>query len=184
MASMVSLGKHLHGKWIDVTGCKDGTRMSKYLEMQKAVQDGMGMWEKYRERCYQHLAFLVKGFISYCQIPRENITFSPLNKKAEEGTKYYLVGASHYAVDGFWHLGVCLNLGLRTALIELCVSERNGKVFVKIGRDGKQREVDLADNTQCEDFYEGIIKIVKDFFTERLQEALETNGTISIGFHS
>jgi hypothetical protein len=88
-------------------------------------------WIKYRDRCWSHMALLVNGFIAYCGIPmdREKVTFLKWNEatgekraysRPEDGKSYTLLGATDFdAEDGYWHLGVCINLNSQAVFFPL-----------------------------------------------------------------
>jgi hypothetical protein len=161
---------------------------TKFEEMRESVDQGISKWAEYRSQCIKDMNLLVRGFLTYCGIPHENVSFSPLDdaddKEAEERRKFGMVGAMHWGPDGFWHLGLVIKLHpFKSVLIELCVNNNKGKLFVKAGHDGKPRELDLANQSQCEEFYEGIVQNVKAFFGTRIDEALDKQpSTVRIGF--
>jgi len=141
--------------------------MSKFTEMGDAVASARKKWSDFRDRCWKDLDSIIKGFVEYCEIPREQVSFSPLDTDPEEGVQYAFAGAVHYAEDGYWHLGLVITLiPFQPLLIELCVNDRDGKVAVKAGRDGKPRTINLQNPTERAAFYDEIVEDVKRYFTE------------------
>jgi hypothetical protein len=154
--------------------------MSKFEEMCEAATTAHKHFTEYSARCRQYMFSLVDGLVKYCQIPTTHITFMRWNKcegelsqylEAEEGKKWALVSAVEFDNVGTWcHLGVCITLNpsnpksSRWVSFALCMSEQEGKPTVKIGDFGKQYQVDLKDARQCDQFYEEIVKMVKQCF--------------------
>jgi hypothetical protein len=156
---------------------------TKFEEMRESVSQAVKKWEEYHHQCIKDLHLLVQGFVAYSEIPRDKIYFLRVDEDPEEGKKYGMVGAMHWGPDGFWHLGLAVELHpFKTILIELCVDNNKGKLFVKAGKDGRVRELDLANKDRCDEFYESIVEKVKQFFTTRLEETLDRQSPVKIGF--
>jgi hypothetical protein len=158
--------------------------MSKYTDLCEAVGQARQTWYKFRDGCLKDTVALVEGFAKYCEIPRENIFFSPLDKEPTERTNYMIPGAMHFGEDGFWHLGLGLIFSGQRVLLEICVSQRKGKTIVKLGTDGQHRELDLTQEGQRNAFYDEIIGKLNNYFVAEALDALDGTSTKKIGFHS
>lgn len=167
--------------------------MSKFDEMCDAAIESRRMWSEFRNWAYRELVTLVNGFVAHCEIPSDNISFLPLDKEPEERKKYAIPGATHYDKDGFWHLGLCLNLSRpkpgatvfqQLVLIEICVTRKEGKMTVRLGREGRPRELDLTNQNQRKDFYDEIVGQVKHVYEAATAEAIQNQTMVKIGFHS
>jgi hypothetical protein len=161
--------------------------VSKFEEMLQASALTRKQWSRYRERTYTNLSKLVNGFVTYVQIPRECISFRPLDKEPEDGWTYNLIGATHYK-DGFWNLGLCVTLSNQPItpssgprlLLAISMKERDGKVLVKRYLTDKPRTLNLDDENQCNEFYENIVDDIKKFYEQSLPDSDDTPN--SIGF--
>ncbi len=156
--------------------------MSKYEEMREVAHATRRNWIQYRDRSWGYMAALVNGFMDYCEVPKDmdQITFLKWNEKtgeqrtyreAEEGQHYTLMGATVFdPEDGYWHLGVCITLTPpgtfppQWVSFALCVTEHEGKPMVKVGVNGKPRQIDLNVQDQCKVFYDGIVENIKQSF--------------------
>lgn len=79
---------------------------------------------------------------------------------------YTLLGATEFdSEDEYWHLGVCINLNLpQQVFFPLCVTNQEGKLMVKLGVNGKARQINPNDPVQLEEFYESIVETIKQAF--------------------
>jgi hypothetical protein len=168
--------------------------MSKYQEMSDAAAQGRKDFIIYQGRSWQNLATLVAGLRSYCEIPPGQIKFLRWNgltgddrsfTEPHDGGKWSLPGAITFEEeDEYWHLGVCVTLTNPGTFpenwfsFELCVSERQGQLMVKIGVVGTPRVLDLSDAAQCADFYD---EIVNDAL-ERISEPRSKSRAKKMGF--
>lgn len=103
--------------------------MTKFDEMCDAAAAGIKARHDYRERCWKNLALLFNGFLSYAQIPPENVTFLRWNglvgegaayERAGEGRLFTITGAAVQDADGFWNVGIRIDLS-PGAFIFLCI---------------------------------------------------------------
>jgi hypothetical protein len=141
--------------------------VSKFKEMYECVLLARKKWSSYRESCWKNLGSLVNGFAAYCEIPKEQVGFLPLDKEPKEDTIYGLAGAVHLAEDGYWHLGLVITLDpYQRVLIRICLREQDGVVMVKAGDVIKPRQLDLTNENQLKAFYDEIVDSVKRRFTE------------------
>jgi hypothetical protein len=155
--------------------------MTKYDEMCEAASTAASRWLQYRDRCWSHMALLVNGLMAYCGIPKdpEHVTFLKWNEatgedraylEPGEGKMYAPLGAIEFDIeDSYWHLGVSItltrpDLSPQRVFFPLCVTEREGKLMVKLGANGKERQIDQNDPAQLDAFYEHIVEIVKQCF--------------------
>lgn len=163
--------------------------MSKFDEMCSAYVSARNKGIAYRDRSFENLGRLVQGLVSYCEIPESHFCYLPLKETPVEGRQYGLAGAIHFDDDGYWHLGLQLLLrdnesqfSQSRILVVLCLCEQDEKVMVKIGANGKERELDMNDESQCVVFYNDVVEIVKRWFSQ-LRESMEKSGTLrTIGF--
>lgn len=159
--------------------------MTKYEEMCDTARTWVQNSQNRRFRCYEYLGKLFGGFLSYTQIPQSQTRYLRWNgltdedsryEPAEEGMLYALPGAVVRDEEGFWHLGISLNLAAGVSVFfALCTSEQEGKPLVKIGRYGKTSQIDLESQEQCNDFYEEMVRRIKDSL-EDPQKAAKTFG--------
>jgi hypothetical protein len=168
---------------------QEGT-MTKFLEMCEAYKSSRRKYFDYQQRCIGYLSKLGLGFVEYCSVPEDQYKFLPLNEDVKPNMKYTIFGATHLDKDTFWHLGLLLTLyeapnvhPQQSILIRICVKELNGKVFVKIGSEGKTIEIELANGQQCAAFFDDIITQINDSFQNELQSFLERSSPLKrIGF--
>lgn len=100
-----------------------------------------------------------------------------------------MVGGTHFNRDGYWHLGLVVRLFSapneyphQLVLIELCLTEEDGRVMVKLGADGKPRELDLTSEVQCKQFYDEIADTVANYFNAK-RDFGDTGTIKKIGFN-
>lgn len=128
----------------------------------------------YRERCWQYMASVLNGFLTYSQIPSPNVTFLRWNglagenshyEQAESGRRFTVPGATVLGEDGFWNLGLSITLTAGTFVsFALFVSEQDGKPVAKVGAPGKTYALDFTDQQQCAVFYEDLVEKIKQCF--------------------
>lgn len=165
--------------------------MSKFDEMCAAYTMSRKNYFEYQKRCLKHFDTLIKGFIKYCDIPKEQVRFEPCDKVPEKNARYTLIGSIHLNDDTFWHLGMVITLYEKpnvyphqSLLIILCIKENNGKVFLKVTPEDKQQQIDLLDEKQCSALYDRLIEGVKSYYQNGLQRFLKGPESIKkIGFH-
>jgi len=147
--------------------------MTKYEEISAAAQQGRVEFVAYRDRSWQNLFTLVRGFINYCGIPDGQISFRRWNgldgaerdyTRPEDGGMWTLPGAVEFDdEDNYWHLGIYVSLtkpGLfppNWFSFVLCVSEDKGQLMAKIGLVGRPQPVDPLNQPQLASFYDFII---------------------------
>ena len=164
--------------------------MTKFEEMCEARAQCTKAWTDYRNRSYQNLGTLARGFMARCAIPDDCVSYAPLDKEAEPNRTYALPGAVHFdSSDLYWHLGIVLTLTeaknsfpIPRALLEMAVREQSGKLLVKRGKDDKPQEIDLADKKQCDDFYDSIADRVKRFYAANPENIPDDTTVRKIGF--
>jgi hypothetical protein len=151
--------------------------MSKYDELCQASREAERKGSEYRERCWRDMAAIVMGFVKYCGIPVERVTFLKSNglpgdqrtfSAPDDGGRYTLIGATEYDKDDdFWNLGIYIDLRPPTILPPRWISfaffltEREHKTVVKLGALGKAHELDTSNRTQCEAFYDEVVDTLK-----------------------
>ncbi len=141
--------------------------MTKHDEIAEAARSGINKWTEWQMRCFKHMNQFVNGFIKYCQIPTGMFRLVPLDEQPKEGTQYSVIGASHLGEDGYWHAGLRITTAPpKMVLIEVGLTERAGKVLVKLGADDKPRQIDLNDQKQCQAVYDEIVEDIKHFYTD------------------
>jgi len=157
--------------------------MSKYDEIRDAARLSRENHGHFRSRCISAMTILVHNFASYAGIPDENVRLVPLGGEPKEGTAYPCHAAMRFGEDGYWHLGVWLIITtLDSVLLELCLTEREGKLFVKGGINGKPYQLDGFDTVLCNAFYDEIVEQVKRIYTEDTLGSDEEPKVRRIGF--
>jgi hypothetical protein len=97
--------------------------------------------------------------------------------------RYTIPGSLHYEPsDGFWHLGLGLNIAGQRLLLEVCIASSKDKTRVRRGSDGPIREIDLANEGQRNAFYDEIAAWVMSYFDVEL-DPFDGTVTKKIGFH-
>jgi len=78
--------------------------MTDYEEMCAAFAASRKAYFDYRDRCFSHMGTLVKGFIDYCQIPKDQVRMVPCDKKPQEDSLYSIAGlcTSMRTPSGTW----------------------------------------------------------------------------------
>jgi len=166
--------------------------MSKYREICEAASNAGKSWINYRDASWKHISDLVNGFVRYCEIPLDRVAFWCWNERtdeersylpAEEGKKYTMFGATKFdRSDRCWHLAVCITLSEpgpfeEWAAFLLCVTDAAGKAMARVGLQDKLRQIDLGDPSQCNQFYDDIVKALVEAFRGN-----QTPGPKTIGF--
>jgi hypothetical protein len=164
--------------------------MTKFEEMCQARNQCAKAWAEYRNRSYANLIALVQGFSSRCQIPLDCLSFAPLDKEIEPGAIYGPAGAIHFDnTDCYWRLGMILTLResphtfpQTRVLLELALKEQAGKTLVKRGKDDTPREIDLSNQTHCDELYDSIADRVKEFYSVGPENLSDDTKLRKIGF--
>lgn len=150
-----------------------------------AVTVARKTWAEFEQRCYENIGRVANGFATYSGIPADRVEYQPLDREPEQGSRYSVIGATHFdADDGYWHTGLCVPLLNQPILIPICVTECGGTVTVKFGLDGKPRQLDLNNESQCNTFYDEIVENIKLFFIRGTQSLGGTPTLKKIGFDS
>jgi hypothetical protein len=157
--------------------------MSRYEEMEEAVNSVRRKWTSNQQASYKAAGIIVKGFEQYCEFPQGHIFLMPLDKKPKDGSKYNVIGAMHYGEDGFWHLGLGMNISAQRWVLNLGITERNGKTVVKLLADGQPREVDLTNEAGRNDLYDFMARGIVKWFDSSALDELDGATTKQIGFH-
>jgi hypothetical protein len=159
---------------------------SKYEEMRGVEETARKNWVAHRERCRQYMASLVVGMLRYCGIPDDRVRYLRWNEEEghysepEQG-QYLLPGAMVFDDAGDCRLGVCIvftprgTFPERWASFGLFVSEQGGKVLAQLGPD-KPVPIDLKNQDECNEFYDGIVNRIKQSFTEPQKPGAESIG--------
>jgi hypothetical protein len=144
---------------------------TKYEEMCEAARGAQSKEAEYRDRCWQYMGSLVSGFLRYCAIPQDRVTFLKWNGKTgadsrfaapQDGGAYTMLGATVMDSDGFWRLGFHLNLGLGSIAFAFWIAEQNGSPITKIA--DKTWKLDFSNQQECNEFYEEVVDRVKEAF--------------------
>lgn len=120
--------------------------MSRYNEMCEAAAAGRKAFHEREKRCEQYMVTLVQGFVKYCEIPSQQIRLLRWNEDKQQYTEPEQGGSY--------------------LLPNVIVSEDNGKPIVKVGRNGKTRQIDFNVPQQCNEFYENIVEMLKQVASE------------------
>jgi hypothetical protein len=99
-------------------------------------------------------------------------------------------GATHLDPDGYWHLGVVIDLtrkqgssfGLNRVLFEICIKEQDGTLFVRIGKAGKVESLNLEDEQLRNKFYDGLVDLAKERLANELRDFLNGTSSRKVGF--
>jgi hypothetical protein len=144
-------------------------------------------------RCWGYLATLMNGLVVYCGIPLERVTYLRWNEatgeerayKAPEKGQYTLPGATEFdQEDGYWHLGVRIELSPPTlfppewVFFPLCVTEHEGKPLVKLGVAGEPRRVNPDDPADRNALYEVIFETIKQCYDSSKKSASKSIGFV------
>lgn len=143
---------------------------SKYEEMCDVAETARKNWNIHRDHCRQHMASLIAGMRSYCGIPDERINYLRWNEEMRvftgpEKGNYTLPGAMTFDDVGDCRIGISIMLTPSAVAFGLFVSEKDGKVNVKLGPN-KAIPIDLNNPSQCNEFYDSIVDNIKRTFTE------------------
>jgi len=164
---------------------------SKFDELCSTFAGEYNTFIEYRQQCWQHLAFIIKGFSDYCEIPKESFQIVPPDKPDDENNYAVPQAAQFSNTDGLWHIGFVITLAETPRhvhprlhlMIEIALGKRDGKVVAKYGWTDLPREIDLDDETQRRAFYDGIIERIKARLVKRPQDLIgKTSDTNPIGF--
>lgn len=139
--------------------------MSRYEEMRQTVSEAIQKSHQYQQRSYQNLTKLLHDFKQYCEIPPESFLIIPADKKPEQ-TQYNVPLAANFE-DGFWCVGMLINLVGQRVKVKICIREQQGKgkLVVKLGNLPGLQEIDPADQKQREEFFDRIVDVIKRFYS-------------------
>jgi hypothetical protein len=117
-------------------------------------------------------SFLAHGFVGFCEIPDDLVSFSPVNKEEEREKKYSPIEAMHIGDDGYLHCGLRIILfeapnvfPHQPIVIDLCLTELDEKIMVKVSGSDKPRQLHLNNEGECSSFYEHLVDGVKRYFS-------------------
>jgi len=165
--------------------------VSKFDEMCSTFAGEYNTFIDYRQRCWEHLAFIVKGFSDYCDIPIGSFRVVPPDEPKDENKNAVPLAAQFSNADGLWHIGLVITLAETPKHVfprlhlmsEIALGKRDGKVVVKYGWADSPREIDLGDEVQCRAFYDGIVERIKVCLVKRPQDLIgKTTDKTPVGF--
>ena len=84
--------------------------VTKFDELCAAFAESRSKFFKYRDECLGLATKLISGLVQYLEIPRDCVSFVPLDKEPEPDRQYHIIGAMHLDDDTFWHVGVQLRI--------------------------------------------------------------------------
>lgn len=154
--------------------------MSNYQQMSEAAAAARKGYLDYQQRVWSYLFAIVNGLITHCGVPENCMVWLKWNgidgpdgrfTFPDHGGHYTLPGATTYdARDNSFNLGVLIYMTPENhnprlpVTFALWVSERNGTPLVRIGRDGRARQVELQDEAQRNLFCEDIAREIVEAF--------------------
>jgi hypothetical protein len=83
----------------------------------------------------------------------------------ESGEPHNMLAATVLDADGFWRLGLRINLNSGAIFFAFWIAEQDGTVLTKIG--DKTYKIDFSNQQQCDDFYDEVVNRVKASFADR-----------------
>jgi hypothetical protein len=152
--------------------------MSKYDDIVKVAADASAAAEASEARCVEYVEKLTKGFSDYCNIPEIRMQYfkwktGDTMPRFSAGTAVPSQAMTFDKQDGFWHLGIALDLfnkrsgPLGFVAFVILVADEAEAVVVKLLSDDKPRAVDLGVPQSYEEFYNLIIELVKQAVSGR-----------------
>ncbi|MDR3764444.1 MAG: hypothetical protein P4M01_10145 [Acidobacteriota bacterium] len=164
--------------------------MANYNDMRNAALKSQQQFNSMQERVYSCFAKIVRGLITYSQVPQDAITLLKWNGStsderdycpAEPGKMFTLPGATIFDdSDGYWHLGLCIGLTqLQFVSFVLCITEQDGAAKVKTGVSGKAQTLNFEDESSVRAYCESICEQAVRVYSEPTSSASRTFGFLS-----
>lgn len=163
--------------------------MSKFEEMCSTFAKARQDWIEYRDRCVPIYAKFVQGFVKYCEIPPDLISFlNPTDTEKKIEPEPLPLAMQFRQEDNYWTVGLRITLyegpnvlPYQNIWTEIWVREKDGKTIFKLSEKGKPHEIDLTKEDQCRPLYDEIVQRVNNFFSESMKRAMQKEDA-SIGF--
>lgn len=146
---------------------------TKFEEMRAAARDSLNRKAEYQQRCFSHMQRLYRGFLKYCEIPENQVSFWRWNGLVGEEAEFTrlqknepnnVLTAMVLGEDGFWRLGLRINLMAGAVFFPIWISERDGAAVTKIADE--TISIDLDNERQCAEFYDKVVDRVKETFSD------------------
>jgi hypothetical protein len=164
----------MKGEYDILPSWEENNVATKYEEMCEAAKSARIKKDQYRERCGKDLGDLFVGFLRYCAIPQASVTFLRWNGSDDEdgafrlpeepNMRYTMAGAIVLDAEGFWRIGVHVDLGVGTIFFPLLMAEQDGIAVTKVA--GKNLKIDVSNQQECNEFYDQLVSRLKEAFSD------------------
>ena len=75
-----------------------------------------------------------------------------------------MAGATVLDAEGFWRIGVHVDLGVGTIFFPLWMAEQDGIAVTKVA--GKNLKIDVSNQQECNEFYDQLVSRIKEAFSD------------------
>jgi hypothetical protein len=152
--------------------------MSKYEEMVKAADEGRMNWIRRHESTTQFIYQLLFRFRKACDMPEERLRILPWDNKAERfdtdaAPLTTVLSSTRYDLENdTWQAGVVVYFNPDNhfprlyATFVLFVTENDYRFTVKIGEPGKPQPIDLHVQSQTQQFFDTLTKVIEEAMKE------------------
>lgn len=164
--------------------------MSKFDELCRAYVQSKRAFTEYQNACRNFARDLITGMVQYFDWPQnQEITYIPLGEEISPSNRFYaLAGAMRMDDQSFWHFGVELTIyeysGANPVkfVLSFFVKKVGTHFIVKLGPNGKEIRIHEAEIDKLEPLYDAVFAQVKEFFSRRYFQIINSNEPREPGF--
>jgi hypothetical protein len=164
--------------------------MSKFDELCRAYGQSKRAFNEYQDACRNFARDLIMGMVQYYDWPqKQEITYIPLGEEITPNNRFYaLAGAMRMDDQSFWHFGVELTIyeyegsNPVSFVLSFFIKKSGSHFIIKLGPNGKEIRIHEAERNKLEPLYEAVFVQVKDFFSRRYFQLVNSNEAREPGF--
>ncbi len=152
--------------------------MTKYEEMVHAAKDARREWNRRNEAVKDFVNDLLPKFTAYCEIPPEDIGLLPWDEEAQmfqakPGERHGIPQALSFDEENDeWRIGL---------VVYLSPSSADGGLLVVRVANKMQQIVNLSDPFQVTQFFDFLVKTIKESFMEPQKNVCFRQGCVTSG---
>jgi hypothetical protein len=161
---------------------------SRYEHLVQVAKQAEQTWIDRNNRVQNFVGQFLNKFARYCEMPAERLRLLPwieeakvFQAKADE--VYGITQAIHYDEEmEEWGVGVCILLTApksfprQTVTAGLFIKEKDYTFLVRMGTGRASENIDLNVQSQCESFFDAVLKQLSGAFGESKNGTSEKNG--------
>jgi hypothetical protein len=164
--------------------------MSKFDELCRTYVQSKRAFTDYQNACRNFARDLIVGMVQYFDWPQnQEITYIPLGEAITPNNRFYaLAGAMRMDDQSFWHFGVELTIyeysGANPVkfVLSFFVKKVGTHFIIKLGPNGKEIRVHEAEVDKLEPLYDAVFVQIKEFFSRRYFQIINSNEPREPGF--